>query len=136
MRQLAFDNVETAREFGHKPPAYRELAIDSNSLEHNSDVLPILSRLSHRRDERWLTCVNTPALGKEAARAADIAPGRLLRVQPSARLDTTEVIMKALRSGHSHTVIGFCGDLSVKQREALKQCAELANCQCLVLTRS
>jgi len=135
MRQLTFDAVESSRDFGFKPSTYRELSIDDDHLESGSNVLPILSRLSHRPDERWLTCVNTPALDKKVAKAADIEAARFLRVQPSAKLDTTEVIMKALRSGHSHTVIGFCGDLSVNQREALKQCAELANCQCLVLTR-
>lgn len=134
MRQLAFDAVETAQEFGFKPSVYRELCMDSGSLHHDSDVLPILSLLSHRRDERWLTCVNTPVLARDVAKQADIKPNRLLRVNSSANLGTAEVILKALKSGCSHTVIGFCDNLTIAQREEIKQCAEIADCQCLVLT--
>lgn len=135
MRQLAFDAVETAQEFGFKPSVYRELSMDSGSLHRGSDVLPILSLLSHRLDERWLTCVNTPVLARDVAKAADIKPSRLLRVNSSANLGTAEVILKALKSGCSHTVIGFCDNLTVSQREEIKQCAEIADCQCLVLTQ-
>ncbi len=135
MRQLAFDAVETTQEFGFKPSLYRELSIDGGYLDDDSDVLPILSALSHRLDQRWLTCVNTPQLHRDVAKAADIQPRQLLKVRSSNKIDATEVIKKALRSGQSHTVIGFCGDLTVAQREELKQCAELADCQCLVLTR-
>ena len=134
MKQLAFDAVETAQEFGFKPSVYRELSVDSGSLHRGSDVLPILSLLSHRRDERWLTCVNTPVLARDVAKAADIKPSRLLRVNASANLGTTEVIMKALKSGRSHTVIGFCDNLTIAQREEIRQCAEIADCHCLVLT--
>ncbi|MFK8048903.1 MAG: hypothetical protein AB8B81_10770 [Halioglobus sp.] len=136
MRQMAFDAVETAREFGFKPSAYRELSIDGGYLDDDSDVLPILSQLSHRSDERWLTCVNTPQLPRDLAKAADIQPRQLLKVNSSRTIETTEVIKKALKSGQSHTVIGFCGDLTIAQREDLKQCAELSDCQCLVLTRA
>jgi len=136
MRQLAFDAVETAREFGFRPSMYRELSIDGGYLDGDNNVLPILSQLSHRMDERWLTCVNTPELPREVARAADIRPRQLLKVPSSDKIGPTEVIKKALRSGRSHTVIGFCGELTTAQREELKQCAELADCQCLVLTRA
>jgi cell division inhibitor SulA len=136
MQQLAFDDVETIREFGFKPNAYQEISIDSNAMDQDGQVLPIISRLSRRRDERWLTCVNTPVLAKAVARAADIAPSQLLWIQASGKLDATEVIKKALRSGRSHTVIGFCGDLTLAQRAELQQCAELADCQCLVLTNN
>ncbi len=134
MRQLAFEAVESAREFGFGPNTYRELSSDNDSLESNSQVLPILSSLSHRRDERWLTCVNTPVLAKDAAKRAGIAPDNFLRVQSSDKLDAPEIIMRALRAGRSHTVIGFCGKLTIAQREELKQCAEMADCQCLVVT--
>lgn len=136
MRQLAFDAVEKTREFGFKPSMYRELSIDGGYLDGGSDVLPILSQLSHRLDRRWLTCVNTPELPRDVAKAADIQPRQLLKVHSSNKIDATEVIKKALRSGQSHTVIGFCGDLTIAQREDIKQCAELADCQCLVLTRA
>jgi cell division inhibitor SulA len=136
MRQLAFEAIESPREFGFKPSAYRELAIGGNTPGLDNNVLPILSRLSREKDERWLTCVNTPALAKAVARAADIQPRKLLRVQPSSKLNTTEVILRALRSGRSHTVIGYCGDLTASQREELRQCAELADCQCLMLTHN
>ena len=134
MRQLAFEAVESPREFGFKPNTYRELSTGSGSFEPNSQVLPILSSLSHRRDERWLTCVNTPVLGKDVAKKAGIAPGNFLRVESSDKLGTPEIIMRALRSGRSHTVIGFCEELTIAQREELKQCAEMADCQCLVVT--
>ena len=134
MRQLTFDGVESQRDFGFKPSAYRELPVENCSLNSGGDVLPILSQLSHRRDERWLTCVNTPVLGKDLAREAGIAPGKFLRVNSSTRLDTTDIIKRALRSGCSHTVVGFCSELTYAQREELKQCAELADCECLVLT--
>lgn len=134
MRQLAFDGVETEQEFGFKPSIYRELSMDSDSLDRYSNVLPILSLLSHRHDERWLTCVNTPMLAKDVAQAADIKPNRFLRVNSSSKLGATEVILKALRSGCSHTVIGFCDDLTSDQREEIRLCAETADCQCLVLT--
>lgn len=134
MRQLSFDAVESVREFGFQPSAYREVALDNEQLD--SEVLPLLSKLSHSLDERWLTCVDSPSLAKNVALAADIQPDKLLRVQASATLETTEVMKKALRAGLSHTVIGFCGELSVTQREELRQCAELADCQCLVLTNA
>ena len=56
--------------------------------------------------------------------------------QKAATMGTAEIIKRAIRAGHSHTVIGFCDDLTISQREELKQCAELADCQCLVLTQS
>ncbi|MFT4822635.1 MAG: cell division inhibitor SulA [Halioglobus sp.] len=136
MRQLGFDAVETTQELGFKPSLYRELSIDGGYLDGDSHVLPILSQLSHRMDKRWLTCVNTPELPRDVAKAADIQPRQLLKVKSSHRIDETEVIKKALRSGQSHTVIGFCGDLTIEQREDLKRCAELSDCQCLVLTRT
>jgi cell division inhibitor SulA len=135
MQQLAFGTIETARDFGFKPSAYRELAVDNRPMELDSNVLPILSKLSRRHDQRWLTCVNTPLLAKDVARAAGIQQNKLLRVHSSEKLGPAEVIMKALRSGRSHTVIGFCKDLTVAQREQLRQCAELADCQCLLLSR-
>jgi cell division inhibitor SulA len=136
MQQLAFGTIEAARDFGFKPSVYRELAVDSRPMELDSDVLPILSKLSHRRDERWLTCVNTPVLAKDVASAANIQHRKVLRVHSSGKLGPAEVIMKALRSGRSHTVIGFCKDLTVAQREELRQCAELSDCECLLLSRS
>lgn len=134
MRQLAFDAVESPADFGFRPSGYTELPIDGDSILRTGDVLPILSRLSHQEDKRWLTCVNTPVLAKKVAKAADISPEQLLQVRSSEKLDTAEVIKKALRAGLSHTVIGYCGDLTITQREELKQCAEMADCQCLVLT--
>ena len=135
MQQLAFDAIESVRDFGFKPSVYRELSIGSGSLERDSEVLPILSKLSHRPDERWLTCVNTPLLAKEVARDADIRSRSVLRVRSSENLDTAEVIMKALRSGQSHTVIGFCGEMTSAKREELRLCAEREDCNCLVLTQ-
>ena len=135
MQQLAFDAVESARDFGFKPDAYTEMAISEMALSEEDRVLPLISRLSHQQDERWLTCVNTPVIDKGMAAAADIQAQQLLQVQAPARLDTAEVIKKALRSGRSHTVVGFCDELTSVQREELRQCAELADCQCLVLTR-
>jgi cell division inhibitor SulA len=134
MRQLAFDSIEPAAEFGFKASTYREMSIQGAS--GTPSVLPLLSRLSHHLDERWLTCVNSPVLAKDVAIAADIQPRKLLQVKTSATMGTAEIIKKAIRAGHSHTVIGFCDDLTISQREELKQCAELADCQCLVLTQS
>jgi cell division inhibitor SulA len=133
MRQLAFDSIEPAAEFGFKASTYREMSIQGAS--GTPSVLPLLSRLSHHLDERWLTCVNSPVLAKDVAIAADIQPRKLLQVKTSATMGTAEIIKKAIRAGHSHTVIGFCDDLTISQREELKQCAELADCQCLVLTQ-
>lgn len=133
MRQLAFDSIEPAAEFGFKASTYREMSIQGAS--GTPSVLPLLSRLSHHLDERWLTCVNSPVLAKDVAIAADIQPRKLLQVKTSATMGTAEIIKRAIRAGHSHTVIGFCDDLTISQREELKQCAELADCQCLVLTQ-
>jgi cell division inhibitor SulA len=134
MRQLAFDSIEPAAEFGFKASTYRELAIQGSTRSNTTNVLPLLSRLSHHLDERWLTCINSPLLAKDVAIAADILPRKLLQVKSSATMGTAEIIKKAIRAGHSHTVIGFCDDLTLSQREELKQCAERADCQCLVLT--
>lgn len=135
MRQLAFDSIEPAAEFGFKASTYRELSMQDSNESFKPNVLPLLSRLSYHLDERWLTCVNSPLLAKDVAIAADIQPRKLLQVKSSANMGTAEILKKAIRAGHSHTVIGFCDDLTHSQREEIKQCAELADCQCLVLTQ-
>jgi len=118
----------------HSGGGYSELAMSGDGVNQSDYVLPILSRLSYKSDERWLTCVNTPGLDKDLAAAANIRSDSLLRLQSSNKIGATELIKRALSAGRSHTVIGYCRDLTQQQRRELKQCAESAGCQCLVLT--
>ena len=99
-------------------------------------LLPLLAHFSQDDNERWLTCIDSEGLEKGLASAANIHVDQMLCLRSNDRLPTTELMLRAMKSGRSHTVVGICPDgLSGEQRKALKRSAELAGCHCLVLTR-
>ncbi len=114
--------------------SFCELRVESGASNHY--LLPLLAQFSRSGESRWLTCIDAQGLEKSLARAANIAADHMLCLEGRGKSSTADLMIKAISSGQSHTVVGVCGrELSADQRLALQRSAEAANCHCVVLTR-
>ncbi len=77
----------------------------------------MLRELSEAANGRWLTLVAPPAaLASRWLRGVELNREQILLLQPRGGQSAGELARMALRSGRSHTVVTWLGELDVAER--------------------
>lgn len=101
-----------------------EVITRDNNLANMPLLMPLLAQLS--QDERWFIWVAPPSeLPKTTLVDADIDLNKVIMLHPDEQHTAHELACRALRTGTSHVVTSWHGDMSEEEMHAL----ELASCQ-------
>lgn len=113
---------------------YHEMTTNGSLVQRNRELFKALSKYSQdKQNALWLSCVLPEQLDKKSLQQNDIDPKGILQMRPNSGLELEELILKALCSGKSHTVIALSQRLSNGQRLRIKEAAQSSRCLCVVI---
>ena len=108
-----------------------ELSLSGSSSLSLHLLTPMLRELSAEQGDRWLTLIAPPkALNRQWLRQSGVNRERILMLVPKAGQSALQLTERALRLGHSHTVVSFA-DLNSQARERLVNAATQGQSQAL-----
>lgn len=115
-----------------EPEAFSELSLRGAPGHCHNLLAPVLRELSQNDSRRWLTLIAPPASLTQAwLRDAGLNRDRILLLQPRGGQSALELAQKALKLGHSHTVVTWLHPLERKAREQLEHAARQGKAQSL-----